>query len=411
MTTFGIVVGGGPAPGINGVIGAATILARQHGASVIGLRQGFQWLMQGDTTHTQALQASDVARLHEQGGSLLQTSRANPTKKPEDLERVVQGLASLGIDRLISIGGDDTCHSARCVGEAAGDRLSVVHVPKTIDNDLPLPEGIPTFGYETARETASRILTTLLEDARTTARWYVVVLMGRNAGHLAQGAAKSAGATVTLVAEEFAPGPIRLDDVAHIAEGCVVRRTAIGQPHGVIVLAEGIGDRLDPADLADLPDVPLDEHGHVRLAELPLGKLVRDRVQQGLVEIGIQTTMVAKDVGYELRCAPPNAFDQEYTRDLGAGAVRTLLAGGSNVMITRQRQAIVTIPFDEIIDPETGRTRVRLLDVRDAAHETARALQVRLEPADIASDELVARIAEVTALSPAAVRSRYGNAS
>ncbi|MBW2385784.1 MAG: 6-phosphofructokinase [Deltaproteobacteria bacterium] len=411
MTTFGIVVGGGPAPGINGVIGAATILARQNGANVIGLRQGFHWLMQGDTSHSQELHARQVAQLHEQGGSVLQTSRANPTKKPEDLERVVRALSSLGIDRLISIGGDDTCHSARCVGEAAGDRLSIVHVPKTIDNDLPLPVGIPTFGYETARETAARILTTLLEDARTTTRWYLVVLMGRNAGHLAQGAAQSAGATVTLVAEEFPQGPIRLDTVARIVEGTIVRRTAGGEPHGVIVLAEGIGDRLDPADLADLPDVPLDEHGHVRLAELPLGKLVRDRVAQRLTQVGIATTLVAKDVGYELRCVPPNAFDQEYTRDLGAGAVRTLLAGGSNLMITRQSHEIVEIPFDEILDPRTGRTRVRLLDVSDAAYRTARALQVRLEPHDLASAQLVDAIAEATTLNPSAVRKRYAGTS
>jgi 6-phosphofructokinase 1 len=386
-------------------------MARQAGARVIGLRQGFQWLMQGEIDHVLELRAVDVARIHEQGGSVLQTSRANPTKKPEDLQRVVRALGELGIDRLISIGGDDTCHSARCLGEAAGERLRVVHVPKTIDNDLPLPEGIPTFGYETARENAGRILTALLEDARTTARWYVVVLMGRNAGHLAQGAAKSAGATVTLVAEEFDDGAIRLDDVARIIEGTIVKRTALGEPHGVIVLAEGIGDRLDPADLADLPNVPLDEHGHVRLAELPLGKLVRDRVQAGLAEVGIKTTMVAKDVGYELRCAPPNAFDQEYTRDLGAGAVRTLLAGGANVMITRQNQEICTIPFDQILDPQTGRTRIRLLDVSSAAYHTARALQVRLEADDLTDAELTARITAVTRLDGAAIRSRYAGPS
>jgi 6-phosphofructokinase 1 len=112
----------------------------------------------------------------------------------------------------------------------------------------------------------------------------------------------------------------------------------------VIVLAEGLGECLDPADLSGFPDLPRDEHGHLRLAELPLGRLVRDRVEKGLKLHGIKTTMVVKDVGYELRCVAPNAFDQEYTRELGAAAVATLLAGHANVMITRQNQKIVPIP-------------------------------------------------------------------
>jgi 6-phosphofructokinase len=314
----------------------------------------------------------------------------------------------LGVDHLISIGGDDTCFSARTVAEAAGDRLKVVHVPKTIDNDLPLPPGVPTFGFETARATASGILCTLLEDARTSGRWFIITMMGRNAGHLALGAAHSAGATLAIVAEEYGDKKLRLETLARRVEGTILKNTAEGRAHGVIVLAEGLGESIDPQDLADLPDLPRDEHGHLRLAEFPLGALVRERVQHALGEHGIKATIVVKDVGYECRCVAPCAFDQEYTRELGAGAVETLLGGQGHVMITRQNGKIVPIPFDELIDPKTGKTAVRMLDTATEGFSTAMRLQTRLEAADLADPRTGKQIESVTALDLAALQARFG---
>ena len=407
MATFGLLVGGGPAPGINGVISAATLAARRRGARVIGILQGFEWLMKGDIDHVVDLDADAVSRIHEQGGSILKTSRANPTKDPANLDRVVDALGRLGIDHLISIGGDDTCFSARSVGAAAGSHLSVAHVPKTIDNDLPLPLGIPTFGFETARATAAGILATLQEDARTAGRWYIVVMMGRNAGHLALGAGHSANATMTLVAEEYGGAKVSLDRMARAVEGAILKSTAEGRCYGVIVLAEGLGECLDPVDLAGFPDLPRDEHGHLRLAELPLGRLVRDRVEKGLKLHGIKTTMVVKDVGYELRCVAPNAFDQEYTRELGAAAVSTLLAGHANVMITRQNQRIVPIPFDQILDPKTGKTRIRMLDTGTESFASAMALQTRLAASDFDDARSAEQLAAASNLSAADLRARF----
>ena len=407
MATFGLLVGGGPAPGINGVISSATLAARRRGARVIGLLQGFEWLMKGDIDHVVDLDADAVSRIHEQGGSILKTSRANPTKDPANLDRVVDALGRLGIDHLISIGGDDTCFSARSVGAAAGSHLRVAHVPKTIDNDLPLPPGIPTFGFETARATAAGILCTLQEDARTAGRWYIVVMMGRNAGHLALAAGHSANATMTLVAEEYGGAKVSLDRMARTVEGAIVKSTAEGRPHGVIVLAEGLGECLDQADLSGFPDLPRDEHGHLRLAELPLGRLVRDRVEKGLKLHGIKTTMVVKDVGYELRCVSPNAFDQEYTRELGAAAVATLLAGHANVMITRQNQKIVPIPFDQILDPKTGKTRIRMLDTKTESFASAMALQTRLWAADFDEARTADQLAGASRLPIAELKARF----
>ncbi len=407
MATFGIVVGGGPAPGINGVIGAATIMARRSGATVRGIVGGFAPLMARDATRQMELRIGQVSRIHQLGGSILQTSRANPTKDPADLARVVATLDQLGIDHLVTIGGDDTAYSARRVSEEAGGRIRVAHVPKTIDNDLPLPHGIPTFGFETARENGTRVVAHLMEDARTTGRWFFAVVMGRSAGHLALGCAKSAGATLALIPEDFPDGPIRMERVVRTLEAAIVKRLAMGRPHGVAVLAEGIGARLPEEDLDALQNAERDEHGHVRLAEVPLGRVLRDRVRADLREAGVSMTIVDKDIGYELRCAAPNAFDQDYTRDLGAGAVKMLLGGTSGVMITRQEGAIVPIPFEELMDPETHRTRVRLVDTGTASHETSSALQVRLEPGDLEDLDRSREIGRVLSLDPDQVRTRY----
>jgi 6-phosphofructokinase 1 len=407
MATFGVLVGGGPAPGINGVIGAATILAERCGARVVGLLEGFRWLMEGDTGHTRDLHIDEVSRIHLLGGSILQTSRANPTLDPAHLEAVVRSLDALRIDHLITIGGDDTAFSARRVAKLAEGRIAVAHVPKTIDNDLPLPHGIPTFGFETAREHATHVVSRMMEDARTTQRWYFVVVMGRKAGHLALGAGKAAGATLTLIPEDFPENPIRLERAARILEGAIVKRLAMGRAHGVAVIAEGIGERLDPGDLEAIRDVERDEHGHIRLAEVPLGAVLRDRVRSDLAARGRKVAIGEKDVGYELRCAAPNSFDLDYTRDLGAGAVRTLLSGRSSVLITRQVGAIVPMPFDELIDPETGRTRVRMVDTDTASHESAWALQVRIEPADLEDAQLLKAIADAAGLAPAEAAARY----
>src|SRR5437660_363277 len=141
-----ILCGGGPAPGINSVIGAATIRALVGGLKVVGVRDGFKWLMEGDTSRAVSLSIEDVSRIHFTGGSYLGISRANPTRDPRHLETILDTLDKVGADKLITIGGDDTAFSAMRLATHADGRLRVVHVPKTIDNDLDLPHGIPTFG-------------------------------------------------------------------------------------------------------------------------------------------------------------------------------------------------------------------------------------------------------------------------
>ncbi len=406
MSTFGIAVGGGPAPGINGVIGAAATRALRLGHRVVGILDGFSHVMEGDTGHVLELSEDAVARIHLQGGSILRTSRANPTRKPEHLANVVRSLDAIGIDHLITIGGDDTASSSNRVAGEAGGRVKVVHVPKTIDNDLPLPEGVPTFGFETAREHGSAVLERLILDMQTTNRWFFVVMMGRSAGHLALGAGKAAGAPITLIPEEFPNPPIAIDDLVRHLEGAIVKRRAQGRPDGVAVIAEGVAMAMDPDDPL-LANAPRDEHGHVRLAEVPLARVLRTAVAESLAKRGVKVTIGEKDVGYELRCGYPTAFDRDYTRDLGVGAVDTLLAGTSSVLITRQAGRIQPVPFSDIIDPKTNKSRVRGVDTGSDSYRNALALQERVTDADLADAKTLEALAAAANLSPAEARERY----
>src|SRR5437868_1127071 len=227
-----ILVGGGPAPGINSVISAATIRALLQGVEVLGIRDGFDKLMHGRTEDVRPLGLEAVSRIHFSGGSFLGTARANPTKSDENLQNVVDALSRLGVTQLITIGGDDTAFSAMKVAEKAAGKIRVAHVPKTIDNDLDLDPSVDTFGYQTARHLGVDLVKNLMVDAKTTHRWYFVVAMGRKAGHLALGIGKAAGATLTLVPEEFPKFKTNLKTLVDTLTGAIIKRLAEGRRNG-----------------------------------------------------------------------------------------------------------------------------------------------------------------------------------
>src|SRR5436305_7600595 len=187
-----LLVGGGPAPGINGVISSVTIEAIEQGIEVIGFQDGFKWLVKNDAEHHRNLTINDVKSVHGRGGSILGTSRTNPAKSEADMANVLSVLRRLNVAALVTIGGDDTAFSGSQVYLQAGGAVRVAHVPKTIDNDLPLPGSTPTFGFETARHLGVQIVRNIAEDARTTSRWYLIVSMVRAGGHLALGIGKAA---------------------------------------------------------------------------------------------------------------------------------------------------------------------------------------------------------------------------
>jgi len=395
---YGILVGGGPAPGINSVISSVTLEALKRGHSVIGIYEGFRHLMAGKT-ELEFLTIPKVTRIHRLGGSILRTSRANPTKKEDHLRTTVETLKDIGITHLVTIGGDDTLYSATKVAEYSAKfmnyDLKFCHVPKTIDNDLPLPAGIRTFGYETARAEGARMVHTYFADARATGRWFVVVAMGRKTGHLALGIGKSASATLTLIPEDFEE--ITLRKVVDTIVASVIKRRALNINHGVAIVAEGFLEFIKEEELKKLvtshQSISYDEHGHLRLSELNFSDIVKFAMLQRLEEFGISMRVVDQEIGYELRCVAPCAYDIDYTRNLGFGAVEFLEGGNSAAMITIQGDQIVPMTFDELQDHETGKTRVRKVDVTSLSFRIAKEYMIQLTKSDLENPDTLRSLA------------------
>jgi 6-phosphofructokinase 1 len=417
-----LLVGGGPAPGINGVVSAATIEARNHGQEVIGFQDGFSSLMGAGDAQWRPLEIEEVKDYALRGGSLLGTARANPARSEEAMTAVLGWLRRLRVTDLVTIGGDDTAFSASQVYRRAGGAVRVAHVPKTIDNDLPLPDSTPTFGFETARHVGVQIVRNLAEDAKTTSRWYLIVSMGRAAGFLALGIGKAAAATLTIIPEEFRGRPVDLAELCDILLGAILKRHSQGSAYGVAVLAEGLlealGERgllaaLTADQLRRYGKVERDPHSHLRLGEIEFGRMVKDYLGRRLKEHGIDLplTVIDKDLGYELRSADPIPFDAEYTRDLGYGAIKFLrseAAGRFGAIISFVGGRMLPLRFEDLIVPATGRMRPRKVDVDGETYECARRYMIRLEPADFEVPQPLAALAEAACLRPGEFRQRFG---
>lgn len=444
LKRLAILVGGGPAPGINGVISAVTIEALQQGIEVFGIRDGnsrlmqgadalirasdgdparvtdlYAWIREGKCKHVRPLRLEDVIYTPFKGGSILGTSRANPTKDPQAMQNVLDFYRRLGVDALVSIGGDDTAYSASQVYKHAGGTIRVAHVPKTIDNDLPLPGSTPTFGFDTARSLGTELVRNLAEDARTTGRWYLIISMGRAAGHLALGIGKSAAVTLTVIPEEFRHGKVSLDHLCDVIIGSIIKRLVLDRRYGVAVLAEGLIEALDEKELLTTIEgakgaygtVERDPFGNLRMGEIEFGRMLKALLMERLKPLKVKTAFVEKDLGYELRCADPTPFDCEYTRDLGYGAVKFLLSNQSEkfgAVISFVQGSMNPLPFDTMLNPTTHRMQTRQVDVQGEGYECARNYMTRLEPWDFEDAESLARLAAVVQMTPDAFRKRFG---
>lgn len=405
---LGILVGGGPAPGTNGVISAVVIEAIKSGCTPVGFHDGFEWLAERYTDEQHEMTIDEVSRIHLDGGVILGTSRTDITRDGAALENAVAALRKLNIEALVTIGGDDLVRSSAAVERATSGAIKVVQVPKSIDNDLWLPLSVATLGFETARHVGVELVKRLMEDAKTTGRWYLGVTMGRPTGHLTLGIGKAASATCTIIPEEFRRDRVSLSDICDIVEGTIVKRRAMGRPHGVILLAESLSELFDPSEVAELQDVDRDAQGNIRVAEIDLGRKVKNEVQMRLERRGINLTIVDKTIGYELRCAPPIPYDAEYARDLGYAAFNYLDGGGSGAVITSRGGEFQPVPFAEVTDASTGRGRQKPVDVDTESYEVARQYMVRIDRKDFRDDAWIAKLSEAAGLSTSEFVMRFG---
>jgi len=402
-----ILVGGGPAPGINGVISAVTIEAVNQGVEVIGIRDGFRWISQGDTDQIEILTIGKTSRIHNTGGSRIGISRVNPFSVPNGLKNTIGCLKKLQVKYLITIGGDGTLYLASRLHKELKGKIQIAHIPKTIDNNVPLPGYIPTFGFETARHIGTELVHHLMEDAKATSRWYFVVTMGRKTGHLALGIGKASGATLTIIPEEFRKKKISLKDIVTILEGAIIKRKLMGREDGVAILAEGITEKLDEDDLQNLTDLNMDEHGRIRLSEVDLGQILKHQTTKALKEIGVDARLVDTTIGYELRSAPPIPFDASYAKTLGYSAVKFLLGGGSGALISVQKGKKVPIPFDKVINPKTDSTNIRFVDVNTESFEVAQKYMIKLTKEDLEDRKELKNLAALTNMKPSEFKAYF----
>jgi 6-phosphofructokinase 1 len=404
-----LLFAGGPAPGANAVISTCAISFIRAGIEVVGIRYGYSNLIDYSPSsplvegqHYKMLTEPSLRRTRSKEGIIIGTARANPGKQvtsPADLDhpeksaplrRVYEGLRSLGVDALVSIGGDDTLKTANKL-KAFQDRLPegqkrmpIVHVPKTIDNDY---SGIDfTFGYFTAVETLGTEIRNLHADAEAARAYFVVESMGRSAGWLAYGAAIAGEANMVIsvediTAEYLAPQstPKRkvmdLDKVvARIVRMMRNRQEREGKEYGVVVLAEGLAEYLSDEIIATMPR---DDHGHLSVASCDLGKMVAKRIAAEFKkQTGITRKCTGIQLGYECRCARPHAFDVMLGSQLGVGAYRALHEQGLNgVMVSVSGQLdLHYVPFDKLVDPQTLVTVVRFIRPESDFHRLARFL-------------------------------------
>jgi 6-phosphofructokinase 1 len=271
-----------------------------------------------------------------------------------------------------------------------------------------LPEGLPTFGYETARALGAELVMNLMEDAKTMGRWFLVVTMGRVSGHLALGIGKSASATLTIIPEEFESETISLKHVIDIMSGAIIKRLALERDHGVIVAAEGLISKMLSQELSAIDSIEKDEYGHVRYAEINFSDVLKRQLNGELKKMGIPISVQNKEIGYEVRCAPPNPFDVEYTRNLGYGAFKFLADGGTNAIITIQNNQLTPIMFEDIVDPTTGKMKIRTVDVNSLQYRIAREYMIRLTRDDFESKFFVNKMARIANMTPHDFVEKYG---
>lgn len=391
----GMLFSGGPAPAANAVISAAALSFLNSGIEVVGFFDGYEDLEAYSAErplregHDYALLTrDDVSGIRNRKDIILRTSRANPGKQvgsPADLatpeknvrlRAVYDAFDAYGIDALVSIGGDDTLKTANYLyrmQELMPDlrRVRVVHLPKTIDNDY---YGIDwTFGFFSAAHFAAAEIRNLGADARSTQVWYVLEIMGRKAGWLTYASGIAGEATKMISVEDYT-GEFDARTAAEDLVELMVHREADGRHYGIICVAEGLADKLPDEQRPQVTD----EHGNIRLGDAQIGRTLAGEIERAYAaRTGATIKVRHKQIGYEARCAEPSAFDVLLGTQLGVGAYRALVEESlSGVMVSVEDQLqLKYVPFDELIDAETMKTRVRFIDTQSDFYRLARALE------------------------------------
>ncbi|MEI6749411.1 MAG: 6-phosphofructokinase [Bacteroidales bacterium] len=357
-----ILCGGGPAPGINSVISSVAKVFLRDGYRVIGLHDGYKSLFTADPKLVE-IDFELADNIFHQGGSVLRMSR----HKPSDLEFKTDFFVSNSVKLLVTIGGDDTASTANRISKFLADRkvaIQNIHVPKTIDNDLPLPEGNPTFGYQSAKQEGVRIGSTVYEDARTSGNWFVVAAMGREAGHLAFGIGAACHFPMIIIPEMFNKTDITFDKITRLIISAMIKRKINNVGYGVAIVSEGVFHFMSDAEIESSGiQFTYDDHGHPELGNVSKAHIFNMLLQIRLKQLNINIKSRPVELGYELRCIRPTAFDLMYCSLLGLGVKRLFDQGITGCMVTSDHRGDIAPLYLKDVEDESGKVKTRLVNM------------------------------------------------
>lgn len=331
-----ILCGGGPAPGMNTVVCSVAKTFLNHNFRVIGLHGGYSGLFCNSPEH-EDIDFHKADAYFNRGGSYLRMSRFKPSDEDFEKRFNLSLFKENNIKLLVTVGGDDTASTANRIAkflEARNYSIRNIHVPKTIDNDLPLPDNTPTFGFNSAKNEGAHIARTVYEDARTSGNWLLISAMGRSAGHLALGIGEATHCPMTIIPEMFNKTKISVDKIIRLTLSAIIKRTICGISYGTVVLAEGIFHDLDPEDLkATGVSMTYDEHGHPELGKISKAVMFNDILEKEFKKIGLKVKTRPVEIGYDVRCQDPVAFDLTYCSELAMGVYELYAKGETGCMV------------------------------------------------------------------------------
>ncbi|MBR5831727.1 MAG: 6-phosphofructokinase [Bacteroidales bacterium] len=362
-----ILTGGGPAPGMNTIIASVAKTFLRDGYRVIGLHGGYSSLF--TTTPRMIdidfLMADDIFN---KGGSMLKMSRFKPSDSDFENRFNLSLFQDNNIKLLVTVGGDDTASTANRISAFLAKKnypISNIHVPKTIDNDLPLPNSSPTFGYNSAKAQGTVIGTAVMEDARTSENWFVVSAMGRSAGHLALGIAGACHYPMVVIPEFFNKTTITLDKIIRMVISSIVKRKIMGINYGAAMISEGVFHSLSDEELKKTGvNFSYDDHGHPELGKVSKAHIFNNMLEQVNKEIGLKVKTRPVEIGYEIRCHTPIAYDLTYCSLLGMGVFKLFKEGHTGCMVYVDHVGNISPLFlKDIQDPVTGKIPPRLVNI------------------------------------------------
>lgn len=382
-----ILAGGGPAPGINTVIGTIAKTFISKGYRIIGLHEGYKGLFSEHPSYIDIdfFLADDIFN---RGGSHLMMSRYKPSDADFDKKFNLKLFSDNNVKLLVTIGGDDTASTANRVTKyllAHNISIQNIHVPKTIDNDLPLPNNQPTFGYQSAKSEGTRVATIVYEDARTSGTWFLVSAMGRSAGHLALGIGASCHYPMIVIPEMFNKTELTIDKIVRLAVSSIIKRKILGISYGGIIVSEGVFYQLSNDELLSTGlTFSYDDHGHPELGKVSKAQLFSTVLDAKLDALGLKVKTRPIEIGYDVRCHTPVSFDITYCSQMAFGVWKLFKAGETGCMVYINPIGIATpLYLKDLQDPVTGKIPPRRVDItREKVQNVLRYMLHYITPSD-----------------------------